>query len=616
MKELFLSECRRFRTLSLVAAAVLLVILQLTIRMANPLQQRWQAQLIMMLVIAAIGLAFAVVQFNAYRQPSRWLWLMHRPLPRGRIFGALALASLVLLSVAVGLPLLLALAGTDYFTGDTVDTRHYLIALHLLITSYTAWLAGCYLMLCGRRSAFVVLFVPPVLAWHLASGGALLAPAALGLALMAALAYTAFKPDRTGPPAGAGAHLATAIPLVLGFYLLMLWGGSTAFQAGQMLLGVNPLNSKVAPAGGYRELVRSPGGDNLQRVLAVSSDPRAAHWRRQLALLEVGKVQPEGRDHPVRGAIANLDTTQWGDPKRNIMWTFNHDRMLYEGRDMHTDAPRGWFGVGGAGDLRPFDSPSLIVSKSFMTQQRLLGFDSGSGRTHTLFTVSGAEKLTGGVQEVGRQPFVLTNLRLIAFRRQATAQAPLEEAYSVPLPGPFGDLNRVDVARLPDGTLLSFNFGRRMVDGGTGSRQQLLFVDAQGRATPVASRPVKHDFPLLFEHKDWWLSPLAHAVITLPDRLLDKGLIEDAPETPVQARPPEVVAAALAVALLSAVLAAWRLRRGGGPKQPMRYRLAWTVAALVLGPPCAAALWVLAPRPVPATARAIEAQRAPVPAAA
>jgi hypothetical protein len=206
---------------------------------------------------------------------------------------------------------------------------------------------------------------------------------------------------------------------------------------------------------------------------------------------------------------------------------------------------------------------------------------------------------------------VLTNLRLIAFRRQATAQAPLEEAYSVPLPGPFGDLNRIDVARLLDGTLLSFNFGRRMVNGETGSRQQVLFVDAQGRATLVASRLVNHDFPLLFEHKDWWLSPVANAVLTLPERLLDRGLIEDAPGTPAQARPQAVVAAALVAALLSASLAAWRLRG-----QPVRYRLAWTVAALVLGPPCAAALWVLAPRAIPAAAPAVETQGAPVPAAA
>ena len=609
MKELFLSECRRFRTLALVTAAVLLVFLQLAISMANPLHQRWQGQMVIMLAIAALGLAFAVVQFNGYRQSSRWLWLMHRPLARGRIFGALALASLALLTVAIGLPLLLAVAGTDHFTGTTVDTRHYLIPLHLLLTSYTAWLAGCYLVLCGRRSAFVVLFVPSVLVCHLASGGALLLPAMIGLALTAALAYTAFKPDRTGSPISAGGQLAAGIPLVLGFYLLMLWGGSTAFQAGQMLLGVNPLNSRVAPAGGYTELVRASGSENLQRALATSSDPRAAHWRRQLALLEVGKVRPEGHEHPVRGQIANLEPLQWGDGARNIMWTFKHDRMLYEGRDMHTDAPRGWFGLNGLNDLQPFDSVPVIVPKYFMSRQRLLTLESESGRAATVVQVHGSEKLTGGVQEVGRQPFVLTNQRLIAYRRPAAPSAPLEQLYSVPLPGPFGDLDRVDVARMLDGTLLSFNFGRRMVNGETGSRQQVLFVDAAGRVQPVASRVVGHDFPQLFEQKDWWLSPLANAIANLPERLLDKGVIEDVPGSGALVRPPAAIAAAIVAALLSSALVAWRLRQ-----QAARRRLAWSLAALVLGPPCAAAVWMLLPRPTPIPA----ASAAPdaVPAAA
>jgi hypothetical protein len=591
MKELFLSECRRFRKLALVAAAVHLVILQLAVRMADLLQQRWHAQSLFLVTSAVAGLALAVVQFSGYRQPSRWLWLMHRPLPHGRIFAALALASMLLLVFVIGLPTLLVVAGTDHYTGRSVDLRHYLIPLHLAIAGISAWLAGSYLMLCGRRTAFVVLFVPAVLVCHLASGTALLAPALAGLGLMAALAYTSFKPDRSAPPARPIGQLAAGIPLVLGFYCLLLWSGSLGFQFGQMLLGVSPLNSTVPPGGGFTELVRTDGAGNLRRALATSSDPRAAHWRRQLALLDVGKVQPEGRAHPVRGQIANLESTTWGDGRHNIMWTFNHDRMLYEGRDMHTDAPRGWFGMGGMGDLQPFDSVPVIPGKFLMTRQHLFQLDADNVRARALVSVRAPETLTGGVQEVGRQPFVLTNQRLIAYRQPLDPQAALEERYSVPLPGPFGDLSRVDVARLLDGTLLSFNFGQRMVDGETGSRQVVLFVDAEGRAQPVASRVVGHDFPLLFEHKDWWLSPLSKAVLDLPARLLDKGLIEDAPGTVVQARPPVVIAAALIAALLSAALAAWRLRA-----QPLRRRLAWSAAALVFGPPCVAALWVLAPR--------------------
>lgn len=40
---------------------------------------------------------------------------------------------------------------------------------------------------------------------------------------------------------------------------------------------------------------------------------------------------------------------------------------------------------------------------------------------------------------------------------------------SVALPGPFSDLDRVDIARLLDGTLLSFNSGRHMVLGEGGA---------------------------------------------------------------------------------------------------------------------------------------------------
>lgn len=612
MKELFLSECRRFRTLALVAACAHLVILQLASRVMEPLQQRWQAQALFLVLCTVAGLALAAVQFHGYRQPSRWLWLMHRPLPRSRIFGALALASFVLLVFVIALPSLLVVAGIDHYTGNTVDARHYLVPLLLLLAGFTAWLGGTYLMLCGRRSAFVVLFVPVLMTTHLASGVALLAPALLGVVMMTALAYTAFKPDRTAGPATAGGQLAAGIPLVLGFYFVLLWAGSVGFQAGQMLVGASPLNDTVPPAGGFVELMRTPGAGNLQRALADSSDPRAAHWRRQLALLDVGKVQPEGRTHPVRGQIANLEPLQWTNGPRNILWTFNHDRMLYEGRDLHTGAPRGWFGLGGMNDLRRFDSVPVLAGKFFMTRQRLLQLDADGGRAATIVQVRAPETLSGGVQEVGRQPFVLTNQRLIAFRRAAAPQAPLEALYSVPLPGRFGDLHRVDVARLLDGTLLSFNFGLHMVDGEVGSRQHVVFVDAAGRAQPVAARLLQHDFPLLFEHKDWWFSPLAKAVRDLPARLLDKGLIEDVRGAPAQARPQAVVMAAVVASLLSAALAAWRLRR-----HPLRPRLAWSAVTLAFGPPALATLWVLAPRALPASTPAKEAPAAhPLPAAA
>lgn len=610
MKELFLSECLRFRPLVLAAAAVHLILQLLAARTIQPLQMDWQVQTLFLGATALAGLAFAVVQFHAHRQPSRWVWLMHRPLPRKRIFGALALASLALLAAAIGLPALLTVLGADRFTGQTVDARHYLIPLHLVLAAYTAWLAGAYLMLCGRRSAFVVLFVPGLLVWHLASGIALFVPALLGMAMMAALAYSAFKPDRTAAPSSTAGRLAAGIPLVLGCYVVLLWGGSLAYQSGQMLLGVHPYG-QAEPTGGYSELIRTDPRGNLQRALAAAQDPRAAHWHRQLALIDVGKIGPDRRQHPVRGQIANLGTTKWFDPQSNIAWTFNHDRMLYEGRDQLTDAPRGWFGPDGMNTLRPFDSVPMMPGKFLMTRQTLLQRDPDATAMHRVVAVSAPETLTGALKEIGRQSFALTSHRLVAYRQPAKPRAPLEEAWSVVLPGPFSDLERVDIARLLDGTLLSFNFGRRMNDGQAASRQVVLFVEMAGGAQTISERALTHDFPLLFAHKNWWLSPLSHAVLALPERLLDKGMIQDAPvaasETP--ARPAPVVAAALIASVLAAAFAAWRLRG-----HPRRFRLAWTVAALVLGPPCAAALWVLAPRSHPARMTRGAAASAPAPA--
>lgn len=597
MKDLFLAECRRFRKLALIAAAVHLMVLLLASRIAEPLADLWKVQAVFPLLQALGALALAVYQFGSYRQPSRWVWLLHRPLARGRIFAALALAALCLIVAVIGLPLLLAVAGTDQLSGRTVDLRHYLLVPYCVSVAASAWLAGAYLMLCGRRAACVVLAVPFLMMAHMASSAAMLLPGLISLALMAGLAYSSFAPDRGAPPATPGGTLAAGVPLVLGCYFVLLWGGSLGFQYGQMLFGTHPLNRPAPPIGGFTELVRSDSPANLQRVLAAASDPRAAHWQRQVALSGAARVTPMLREHPVRQQLANPATLRWAEGEHRIVWSFSHDRMLFEGRDLHTDAPRGWYGpggMGGVGTLRPFASVPVMEGKFIMTRQQLFAHDVLTRRPHALLSVPAPEILASLPQAVGTQQFVLTNSRLLAYREPADAGAALEQVYGVALPGPLSDLQRVDVARLLDGTLLSFNFGRKMIDGQAGSRQHLLFVDASGQAETIATRALGHDFPLLFEHKAWWLSPACEALLSLPGRLLDSGRIVDAPgpsAVPAEAaRPPAVLAAALLAALLSAGFAWWRLRHA-----MLRSRLAWSACALLLGPPCAACLLILHP---------------------
>ena len=78
---------------------------------------------------------------------------------------------------------------------------------------------------------------------------------------------------------------------------------------------------------------------------------------------------------------------------------------------------------------------------------------------------------------------MLTNQRVIAYAKPAAEQSSDElrtQAFSVPLPGPLSGLDRIDIATLLDGTLLSFNTGRHMVDGDPGASQVVMFVDPAG----------------------------------------------------------------------------------------------------------------------------------------
>ncbi len=616
MKALFTSELRRFRNAALITAVLHLLMQLFASRVTDLLQLRWEQHVVALLLYMLAGIAFAVYQFGTYRQPSRWLWLLHRPLPRLAIFGALALASATLILFAIGLPALLAVIGTDLLTARTVDLRHYLLALHVVVFVLNAWLAGAYVMLNGRRSAAVVLLLPLLLLSHLASGLAMLLPALFSTLLLTCVAYSAFKPDRTSPPSHGPAVLAAAVPLVLGFYFTMVWAGSLGFQYGQMLLGVHPLNRPLPPAGGFTELTRSEGRDAILRGLSVSADPRAAHWKRQVPLLEVGQVEPATRRYPVRHQISNLDSLQWHDGERNVVWTFSHDAMRFEGADIYTGQPRGWYGAGGRDDTARFDAVPLLAGDMMMTPQQLLQRGAADGAPVRLLRVPEPEVLAAPPRAVGPLHYVLTDRRLLAYRLpDPSLERPqqLEPQFSVPLPGTFADLDRIDIAPLLDGTLLSVNHGRAMIDGTPGSHQTLLFVTPQGSVQTVGRRALAHDFPLLFEHKDWWISPLTHAALALPEILLDKGAIGDdgrsaLASTILLPRPLPVVGAALLAALLSAATAAWWMRGGGAS---VRRRIAWCAACLALGPPGLATLMLLQPRAAPVHEDRYDAAAAP-----
>ncbi len=600
MRDLFLCELRRFRMAALIFAGAHMAVLVFLFRLDDFLQLQWQNHLIVLIAYLVAGMVFALVQFGSYRQPSRWLWLLHRPVRRPVIFSAVSLASACLILFAIGLPVLLAVAVSDYTSARVVDTRHYMLALYAVLLTAAAWLSGSYVMLNGRRSAVVLLVLPLLTLVNLASSFVLLLPALGCLALLAWVSYGAFKPHREERPRGLQLAV-TALPLQIGFYLAIVWGFALLYQGATSLVGANPLMMPTPPAGGFTESTRSEGRALFLRGLHGATDPRAAQWRRQIPLLDIANFQAAGLQYPVRHQASNLEPARFKDTRRHIAWAFSHDTMRFEGSDTFTGQPREPIGLHGIGDRTPFPAvPVLPGGPHFMTPQALYEWEPERGTVHRLIELKSPETLARDPKQVGELLYVITNERLIAYIRPVPGAAPgmLEERFSVQLPGAFSDLDRVDVAGLLDGTLISFSFGRNMWKGAGDANQTILHIDGAGYARLIAQRRMNHDFSPLFEHHNWWISPALHGLLALPDLMFDNGMILDKGKRaysnePDELRPATAWIAAIAAALLSALFALFWLRRANAGA--LR-KFGWIASALLLGPPALACMLVLQER--------------------
>jgi hypothetical protein len=597
MLELYLSELRRFRNSAAIYGVATLLILTLLGQLVDIATAPRELHQVMLVLYMLSGLGFAAYQFGTYRQPSRWIWLQHRPLHRAHILAAIALASMTLIALAMALPLFVVLLSQDAFTHRVIDQRHYAGAAYLALFALSAWLAGAYIVLHRSRWAFVILVLPILLTMHLASSGTVLALSVGCNALLLTLVYTVFRPDRYTAHDSA-ATIATALPLQASFYLALLWTGSTLFQVGQMLAGVHPLSSDHVPRGGYTEAVRFDPREAMLAGLAGATDPRAAGWKTALNQKNTASVGPDLRQFAVRDVVTTVGAIMFQDHERNT-WTFSHDRMMYSGMNKRTHAYRGWSGTAGLGETGAFDSQPVPLrdnrgSSYLVNAHDLYELQGPALQMRRVLHVDGPEQFGGGVAVLGRRTALLTNRRMVILEA-GPAKPSVVAAIALPLP--FGDLERADVAQVTDGTLVSFVYGHRRLDGVTAAPQLTYLVDGAGNVREIARRELAHDFNVLFEHKDWWLSPALHALVKLPAILVDNGTVPDDGasrfEPLTRARPGAAWAAAIVAALASAIGAAWWTRRA---RMSPRARAAWCAACLLLGCPALLSLMVLRPR--------------------
>lgn len=612
MRELFLSELRRFRTIGAILGGVHLLLFVLLNQLIHVPQMEYQPHALLGGAYMVFSLGFALYQFGSYRSPGRWTWLMHRPLPPSRIFAAIAGATFVLVLAIVAVPLLLVLAGADLFGARVVDLRHYLAVAHIVLLCFASWLAGSYVILNHRRSAAVILILPILAFFRMGTSLEMFVPELLCIALLLYILRTVFKPNHAAPPSTAPSIVATALPLLLSFYFVLAWGGSTLYQWSMIVTGTHPLNADIVPAGGLTESSRLYPRDRIHAGLKAANTDAANRLREQLKSAPVTGYQPDVERFAVRNQSSNADDLLWPDGSNRSFWTFSHDDMRFRGRDMIDASNTGHFGAGGKGSTERFAEVPFEVSGYLITPHTLYRLTGGTNPLEKTFATEGREQIVMAPNDVAhgkdrgapRYRYVLTNARLVALDLKTNALQ-----FSVPLPGPYSNLAYVDVAEIPGQSIVSLLFGSETVNGAGTGHQYVMLAAPGAQPKEVARRTLSHDFAPLFEHRDFWLSPVMHTLAAVPGSLIYNGDIPDVIEPKVERSSQVWMAAVVAALVAAAAGAAWLSRTDVGPRR----KLAWIASCLVLGLPALLTLMALQPRirkaPAPAAAFGAAAPR-------
>jgi len=590
MIDLFKGELLRFRLWALVAGLINLAILGFLSRMVDLAQQPLQVYQVFGVVYAVAGALLGLYQMGSYRKPNQWLNLLHRPMHRLRIAGALTSAGVVVLLLAVALPIALVALYQDTLTPRVVDMRHWLLPIAAWLIAVSGYLAGAYAMVGDRRYSFAGFLLPNLFMYSQASGVAMLAVQCVAIVFLAVLLAIAFKPDPTAASRNPLAVLAVALPVQVGAYFLV-WMLGYGVEMGWTVSGTHPLNMPVPPKGGYIEADRAEGKDLLLMGIADSRAPEAALWREQIALSDVHTRYPL-RNLPERNTLTNPSPLEFSDGDNNTMLVFSHDRGRFARRGLLDNRPRGELGVGEA--QAAFPAPTMPYGATYLfNAHAAYQYESGQQRFFERIRLPAGEVMASPPEPAGDNILVLSDRAAYFYpgREAMNGLDLLQPLMRVPMPAPVGKLSRLDAIELLDGYLVSFTYTWGVWSGELQQPfQQVVRVDGAGKAHEVARRSIKIDLPSAYTNRNTWLSPVIRAICLGARDLF-------AANDPLTAKPERVPNSVLWLAavccLLSLLAAIWV---SGRQAHSTRARWAWVALCGVVGLPALASLWLLYPR--------------------
>ena len=590
MIDLFKGELLRFRLWALAAGLVNLAILGFLSRMVDLAQQPLLVYQVFGAVYVVAGALLGLYQMGSYRKPNQWLNLLHRPLHRLRIAGALTGAGVVLLLLAVALPIALIALYQDTLTARVVDMRHWLLPIAAWLLAVSGYLAGAYAMVGDRRYAFAGFLLPNLFMYSQASGVAMLGVQLVAIVFLAVLLAIAFKPDPTAASRNPLAVLAVALPVQVGAYFLV-WMLGYGVEVGWTVSGTHPLNMPTPPKGGYIEADRAEGKDILLMGIADSRAPEAALWREQIALSDVHTRYPL-RNLPARNTLTNLSPLEFSDGDNNIMLVYSHDRGRFVRRGLLDNRARGELGVGEA--QAAFPAPTMPYGATYLfNAHAAYQYEAEQQRFFERIRLPVGEVMASPPEPAGDNILVLSDRAAYFYpgREAMSGLDLLQPLVRVPMPGHVGKLSRLDAIELLDGYLVSFTYTWGVWSGELQQPfQQVVRVDGEGKVHDVARRAIHIDLPSAYTNRNTWLSPVIRAICLGARDLF-------AADDPLTAKPERVPNSVLwlaaACCLLSLLGAIWV---SGRQVHSPRGRWAWVLLCGVVGLPALASLWLLYPR--------------------
>lgn len=590
MFDLFKSELQRFRLWAAVAGIVNFAVLAFLSRMVDMAQQPTFVYQVFGAAYVVVGAAFGLYQMGSYRKPNHWLNLLHRPLHRLRIAGALTAAVALLLLLAAALPIFLVAVYQDTMTARVVDARHWLLPVAGWLIAVSGYLAGAYAMVGNRRYSFVGFLLPNLFLYAQATGVAMLGVQCVAVAFLSVLLAIAFKPDPAAPSRNPAAVLAVALPVQVGAYFLV-WMLGYGAEVLWTVAGTHPLNMPKPPAGGYIEADRAEGKDMLLMGIAGSSDPQAALWREQIALSDVYTTNPL-RNLPVQGSMTNLSPLELGDDENNLWMVYSHDRARFVTRGLRDQRRIGEMGVGE--EQAAFPAPTMPYGATYLyNAHAAYQYDSEQRRMFERIHLPQGEVMASPPEPAGDNLLVLSDRAAYFYpgREAGNGLELLQPLMRVPMPAAVGRLGRMDVVELLDGYLVSYTYTWGVWSGELQHPfQQVLRVDGKGHAREVARRVLSIDLPSIYTNRNTWLSPVIRALcLGAADLFAAKDPLRAAPEP----MPAPILWLAAACCLLSLLGAVWLT---GRQSHSPRGRLGWVLLCGVVGLPALASLWLMYPR--------------------